>query len=79
MKKANVLLMSYDEFNDLVGLVSDGEAGIANELGDWFYVSTEQYNLDEMNTDLSNHLGSKVVDVLIDLTNENDCVAVVLE
>lgn len=80
MKKANVLLMTWNEFNDLVGTVSNGEAGIANESGEWFYISTEEYWIDDINKDLSYHLGEKVKNVLIDLSEDEDnCVVIVLE
>ena len=79
MKKANVLLMAWDEFDEVVGLASNREAGIANENGEWFYVSTEAYNLDEIETDLSIQFGQEVKNVLIDLSEEDVCVVVVLE
>lgn len=80
MKKANTLLMTWDEFDEVVDAISNGEAGIANENGEWFYVSTEAYDLDEIETDLSIHFGQKVKNVLIDLSEEDDdCVAIILE
>ena len=79
MKKANVLLMTWDEFDEVVYAVSNGEAGIANENGEWFYVSTEAYDLDEIETNLSIHFEQKVKNVLIDLSEEDDCVAIILE
>lgn len=79
MKKANVLLMTWDEFAEAVNAISNGEAGIANGNGGWFYVSTESYDLDEIETDLSIHFGQKVKNVLIDLSEEDDCVVIILE
>lgn len=79
MKKVNALLMTWDEFDEVVDAISNGEAGIANENGEWFYVSTEAYDLDEIETDLSIHFGQKVKNVLIDLSEEDDCVAIILE
>ena len=79
MKKANVLLMTWDEFDEVVDAVSNGEAGIANENGEWFYVTTEAYDLDEIEEDLSIQFEQKVKNVLIDLSEENDCVVIVLE
>lgn len=79
MKKVNALLMTWDEFDEVVSAISNGEAGIANENGEWFYVSTEAYDLDEIETDLSIHFGQKVKNVLIDLSEEDDCVAIIFE
>ena len=79
MIKANVLLMTWDEFDEIVDAISNGETGIANESGEWFYVSTEAYDLDEIETDLSIHFGQKVENVLIDLSEEDDCVAIIFE
>lgn len=79
MKKVNTLLMTWDEFDEVVDAISNGEAGIANENGEWFYVSTEAYDLDEIETDLSIHFGQKVENVLIDLSEEDDCVAIIFE
>lgn len=79
MKKANVLLMTWDEFDEVVDAISNGEAGIANENGEWFYVTTEAYDLNEIEADLSIQFGQKVKDVLIDLSEEDDCVVVILE
>lgn len=79
MKKVNALLMTWEEFDEVVGAISNGEAGIANENGEWFYVSTEAYDLDEIETDLSIHFGQKVKNVLIDLSEEDDCVAIIFE
>ena len=79
MKKVNALLITWDEFDEVVCVISNGEAGIANENGEWFYVSTEAYDLYEIETDLSIHFGQKVKNVLIDLSEEDDCVAIILE
>lgn len=79
MKKVNALLMTWDEFDEVVSAISNWEAGIANENGEWFYVSTEAYDLDEIETDLSIHFGQKVKNVLIDLSEEDDCVAIIFE
>lgn len=79
MKKVNALLMTWDEFDEVVDAISNGEAGIATENGEWFYVSTEAYDLDEIETDLSIQFEQKVKNVLIDLSEEDDCVAIILE
>ena len=37
MKNINGLSMTWKEFEDLIGLISNGGAGIACESGEWFY------------------------------------------
>ncbi len=77
MKKENAIVMNYSEFNEVVGRVSNGEAGIDNESGEWFYVSTENYNADDIENDLSDYLHEKVKSVVIDLTKDEDNVVII--
>lgn len=77
MKKANVIVMDYDEFDDLIGEVSNGEAGIANESGEWFYVSTENYNADNIEEDLGYHLNVNIKSVVVDITKDQDGVVII--
>ena len=77
MKNVNAIIMNYNEFEDIIGLVSNGEAGIGNESGDWFYVTTEEYNLDSLLNDLSDYLHVNVQEVLVDLTAVENNVAII--
>ena len=72
MKNVNAITMSFKEFQDYIGIVSNGEASIESESGEWFYVSTDQYNTDNIEKDLSDYLHINIKDVLIDLTTENE-------
>lgn len=77
MKNINAIIMNYNEFDELVGRVSNGEAGIGNEYGKWFYVTTENYNMDDIINDLSDYLHVSVESVLIDLTQYEDNVVII--
>lgn len=80
MKNVNGLLMTWDEYDDLIGMVSNGEAGIASESGEWFYVSSEEYLLDDVYDDLSAHFNRRVRSVVIDINSETeDCVVIIFE
>ena len=79
MKSVNAIVMNYNEFDELIGRVSNGEAGVGNESGDWFYVTTENYNEDDINKDLSDYLHVNVVSVLVDLTQDKDNVVVICQ
>ena len=80
MKKVNVITMKFEELQDWIGMASNGEANVECENGEWFYVSTEQYDLDNIIKDLSDCLRVNIKYVLIDLTTEDeDDVALILE
>lgn len=79
MKNVNAIVMNYNEFNEIVGRVSNGEASIENESGDWFYVTTENYNENNINNDLSDYLHVNIESVLIDLTQDEDNVVIICQ
>ena len=80
MKNVNAIIMDWNEFVYLVETISNGEATVENENGDWFYVSTEQYDLDNIIKDLSDCLRVNIKSVLIDITIEDgDDVVLILE
>ena len=80
MKKVNAITMKFGELQDWIGMASNGEANIECENGEWFYVSTEQYDLGNIIKDLSDCLHVNIKSVLVDLTTEDeDDVAIILE
>ena len=80
MKNVNSMIMDWNEFVYLVETISNGEATVENENGDWFYVSTEMYNADNIIKDLSDCLRVNIKSVLIDITIEDgDDVVLILE
>lgn len=72
MRKANAIVMGYSEFEKLIGEVSGGHAGIGFESGKWFYTEDDEYNTEDINKDLSEHLGVTVRDVRIDTSADAD-------
>ena len=80
MRKVNAIVMNYDEFEKLVGEVSNGHAGIGFESNEWFFTSDDEYNAEEdTNKDLSNYLGVNVKAVRIDTTANEDDVVIICE
>lgn len=79
MRNVNVIVMNYIEFEELVGKVSSGHAGIGFESSGWFYTEDDEYNTEDINKDLSNHLGVNVKAVRIDTTADEDDVVIICE
>lgn len=79
MKNVNAIIMDWNEFVYLVETISNGEATVENENGDWFYVSTEMYNADNVENDLSSYLQVNIKTIIIDIAKEENNVAIILE
>lgn len=79
MRKVNAIVMNYEEFEELVNNISNGHAGIAFDSDEWFYVADDEYNVDDINKDLSKFLQVNVKAVRVDLTNDEDDVIVICE
>ena len=79
MKSVNAIIMNYNEFEELVGKVSDGHAGIGFEPRGWFYTADDEYDCDNINKDLSEHLGVKVTAVRMDASADEDDVVIICE
>lgn len=79
MRKANALVMNYDEFEKLIGEVSGGHAGIGFEANNWFYTEDDEYYAEDINKDLSEHLGVNVMEVRIDTSVDEDDVVIICE
>ena len=80
MKNVKAITMSFGEFIDYVGMVSNGEADVEFDSKEWFYISTEQYNADNIEKDLSDYLHVNVKYVLIDMSaDDKDNVVLILD
>lgn len=79
MKKYNAYTMTIDEYNDLMRKVTNDTMWIENECGDWFYVVTDDCEIedDEVNDLLGQELNDTVVDIIVDLYT--DKVAIICE
>lgn len=79
MRNVNAIVMNYNEFEELINEVSGGHAGIGFGAREWFYTEDDEYNCDNINKDLSEHLGVNVKAVKIDTTAEEDDVIIICE
>ena len=79
MKKVNAIVMQYEEFEAVVGEVANGHAGIGFDSGEWFYVADDEYDIDNINSDLSKHLDITVLAVKIDTSASQDEVVIICE
>lgn len=80
MKNVNAIVMNYDEFEEIVAKITDGNAGIGFDSGEWFYVTSDAYDPKEnINKDLSKYLGVTVTDVRIDTSASYDDVIIICE
>ena len=71
------ILMTWEDFSEIVETVSNNNVSICCVDGNWSYLETEFYNSEFINNDLSKYFKKKVRDVLIDVTNDNNCVVIV--
>ena len=80
MKKITALNMNWNEYSEVVDKATEGKAALIITDGEWDYVCENGYELEvkEINKMVGNHLGEKVLDVIIDISNDNDCVIVVI-
>lgn len=81
MKKITVLNMNWNEYSDVVEKATDGKANLLVTDGEWDYVCEigYEFEVEEINEMVGKHLGEKVLDVIIDISNDKDCVVVVIE
>lgn len=80
MKNVNSITMNFEEFKDYIEMVSNGEATVEECVGDWCYITTEQYDSSNIEKDLSDYLHVNIKYILVDLSIEHkDNVALILE
>ena len=81
MKKITSLNMNWNEYSDVVEKATEGKANLLVTDGEWDYVCENGYEFEvsEINDMVGKHLGEKVIDVIIDISNDKDCVVIVIE
>lgn len=79
MRKVNAIIMDWNEFQTIIENASNGEASIEAEGTEWFYVSTENYNADNIENDIADYLHINIKTIIIDITKEDSDVVIVLE
>lgn len=81
MKKITALNMNWNEYSDVVEKATEGKANLLVTDGEWDYVCEigYEFEVEEINKMVGKHLEENVVDVIIDISNDNDCVVIVIE
>lgn len=78
MKKITALNMNWNEYSEVVDKATEGKAALIITDGEWDYVCENGYEL-EINEMVGKLLDIKVVDVVIDISNDADCVVIICE
>lgn len=78
MKKITALNMNWNEYSEVVDKATEGKATLIITDGEWDYVCENGYEL-EINEMVGKLLDIKVVDVVIDISNDADCVVIICE
>lgn len=78
MKKITALNMNWNEYSEVVYKATEGKATLIITDGEWDYVCENGYEL-EINEMVGKLLDIKVVDVVIDISNDADCVVIICE
>ena len=81
MKKITALSMNWNEYSEVVDKSTEGKATLIITDGEWDYVCENGYELEvkEINEMVGKFLDVNVVDVVIDISNDDDCVVIICE
>lgn len=81
MKRITALNMNWNEYSDVVNKATNGKASLLVTDVEWDYVCEigYEFEVEEINDMVGKYLGEKVLDVIIDVSNDKDCVIVVVE
>ena len=81
MKKITALNMNWDEYSEVVDKATESKATLIITDGEWDYVCENGYELEvkEINEMVGKLLDIKVADVVIDISNDADCVIIICE
>lgn len=80
MRKVNAIAMEYEEFEEALIVATDGHAVIGvDSKRNWFYAVDDEYDAENVNKDLSKHLGVNIKAVRIDFTEDEDDVIIICD
>ena len=81
MKKITALNMNWNEYSEVVDKATESKATLIITDGEWDYVCENGYELEvkEINKMVGKFLDVNVVDVVIDISNDDDCVVIICE
>ena len=81
MKKITALNMNWNEYSEVVDKATESKVTLILTDGEWDYVCENGYELEvkEINGMIGKLLDVKVTDVVIDISNDADCVVIICE
>ena len=81
MKKITALNMNWNEYREVIDKATESKATLIITDGEWDYVCENGYELEvkEINEMVGKLLNIKVSDVVIDISNDADCVVIIYE
>ena len=79
MKKITALNMNWNEYSEVVNKATESKATLIITDGEWDYVCENGYELDvkEINEMVGKLLNVNIADVVIDISNDDDCVVII--
>lgn len=79
MKKIAALNMNWNEYSEVVDKATDSKATLIITDGEWDYVCENGYEFEvkEINEMVGKFLDIKIADVIIDISNDADCVVII--
>ena len=80
MKKITAINMNWEEYKDIVEKVTDSKSTLISEVGGWDYVCENgyEYSVEEIHELVEKHLDIKVSDVIIDISDDDNCVVIII-
>ena len=80
MKKITALNMNWEEYKDIVEKATDSKSTLISEVGGWDYVCENgyEYSVEEIHELVGKHLGINISDVIIDVSNDDNCVVIII-
>ena len=73
--------MNWNEYSEVVDKATESKATLIITDGEWDYVCENGYELEvkEINEMVGKFLDVNVIDVVIDISNDDDCVVIIYE
>lgn len=81
MRTVKALNMTWEEYEKIINEATNNKASLMITGLEWDYVceSGFEFEMSEINNMVGNYLGEKIVDVVIDVSNDDNCVVLILK
>ena len=81
MQKIVALNMSWNEYKEIVDKATDSNVILAVTDGEWDYLCNTDFccDTDEIHEMIGKYLEVKIISVIIDISNDGNCVVIVIE